>query len=253
MIEKVIINSCEHQRYRRAGLIALLEHFKYPASMIDVVWGLHADYHSKEEIHESLHKNGISDAIIKTFHAEGDDYGTSNTDAKIRCLIKIIEDNENTLICEDDHYPIIDRHQLSAEIYQLNKVTEEQLGVIQVYGRGNPINDISEEPIPGAINFMRGCNRSGHHLFFVTPFGAKKLLEYLRDPKTNGAIENALPRKLSESKWLFSTIDPKRYGNHLQSLEGNSIGVRLTEINVERRRTEGRIAYVKDVIERFKL
>ena len=48
MIEQIHIISCEHQHYRRAGQLAMLEHFQYPIDITDVVWGLHADLNDAE-------------------------------------------------------------------------------------------------------------------------------------------------------------------------------------------------------------
>ena len=45
MIEQILIGSCEHQRYRRAAQLAMLEYFMYPIEIVEIIWGWHANYH----------------------------------------------------------------------------------------------------------------------------------------------------------------------------------------------------------------
>ena len=39
MIEQILIGSCEHQRYRRAAQLAMLEHFMYPIEIVEMLFG----------------------------------------------------------------------------------------------------------------------------------------------------------------------------------------------------------------------
>lgn len=251
MIRQILIRSCEHQHYRRAGQLAMLDLFGYSLEIVDVVWGLHADYHSKEEIMESMLK---MDAPQKILQYSSSVYSFSADELMMRTLVRVQETQKNTLIIEDDHYLIMNRKLFEEKLRKLEKVVGKNFGVIQLQNRGQYTGKMPIVPIEGAEDFMRGSVRSSHTMLFVTPHGADMLLEYLRNPTTPMSIENGLPAFLYDKDWVFSTIEPEKFVHPSRVLHGESIGVKHTlDPNLKDRANQKSIDRHKHILEYYKL
>lgn len=252
MIDEILIISCEHQRYRRAANLAFLEFYGYELKIVDVIWGMHANEHTKEEINDSLHR-----MIGRRYPERMDDkthvYAESAAEVYIRALAHITETRKNTLILEDDHFLTIEGTLLTQRLEQLNNAVGN-IGVVQLYSRGPKKSDRPEIAIPGAEHFMRGSVRSSKVCNFWTPTGAEKYLEIQKH--TNGKIspENAL-YDFNED-WIFSTLHPEQYAFSCGYIEGDSIGyyyAKNTEPGKKARRTPRQMETAINTIERFKL
>lgn len=252
MIDQILIGSCEHQRYRRAAQLAMLEYHRYPLRIIDVVWGKHADYTDAAVILDSLRGMGAVSLRTDLKYV----YSSSNTELKMRMLHRIMETAKNTIMIEDDHFLIIDYKTLCKKIKRLSDRIGTELGVINLFPRGaNRVSDQPVIPIAGADDFEKGCWSSGHHMLFVTPYGAERLLAYMKDPTTpTTSLENAW-KHLLDKDWIYSAIPDKKrlFVKSLSCIQGKSIGTRLTETGQEIRRTADQMERQERYIEHFKL
>lgn len=258
MIEQVHIISCEHQNYRRAGQLAMLDYFNYKLDMVEVIWGMHRDYHSEEEIVQSFVQMGAKHVANYSKHHPPNhsvrNWSNSVCEVHMRSLVHIVQNQKNTVVLEDDHYLCMDRRALSDKLHGLQKTVDTEIGVIQLQNRGKKANDLPIQPIEGAEDFMCGSVRSSHTALFITPYGAEKLLEYLRDPKTPQSIENALPRLLHDKKWVFSTIEPSHFVFPSRVLCGDCIGMKFTQHpNMKNRLTKEQVERNMSIIEKYKL
>ena len=250
MIEQILIGSCEHQRYRRAAQLAMLEHFKYPIEIVDVVWGWHADLHDPSTYRDSLRKMGAGyfNSIPRYRYTQ------SNAEVKMRMLTRIIETEKNTIMIEDDHFLIMPRHELLRKLQNLINKAGTPVAVVQLFPRKRVI-DHPVLPIPGAEDFEHGCYGHGHHMLFATPDGAKKLLEFMRDPNTPLSIECGMAKYLYNRSWIYSVV-PSQKQHFVQSLnciQGESIGTLLTRTSEDIRRTDKVIERQLSIIEKYKL
>ena len=258
MIEQVHIISCEHQNYRRAGQLAMLDYFNYNLNIVEVIWGMHRDYHSEEEIVQSFVQMGAKHVAnySKEFpsnHALRQ-WSLSSWEVHMRSLVHIVENQKKTIVLEDDHYLTMDRQALSEILHRLQKAIKTEIGVVQLQNRGKKLNHLPVQPIEGAEDFMHGSVRSSHTALFITPYGAEKLLEYLRDPKTPQSIENGLPRLLHDKKWVFSTIEPSHFVFPSRVLCGDCIGMKYTQHpEMTNRLTEENVQRNMSIIEKYKL
>ena len=251
MIEQILITSCEHQRYRRAAQLAMLEHFMYPIEIVDVVWGWHADLHDPSTYRDSLRKMGAGYFNDNTPRFR---YTQSNSETKMRILTRIIETGKNTIMIEDDHFLIIPKHELTEKLHNLIKKVETEVAVVQLFPRER-VTDHPVIPIPGAEDFEHGCYGRGHHMLFVTPYGAKKLLEFMRDPTTPLSIENGIAECLYNESWIYSVLPSQKrhFVKPLKCIQGESVGTLLTKSGESIRRTDDQIKREKGIIEHFKL
>ena len=252
MIEQILIGSCEHQRYRRAAQLAMLEYFRYPISIIDVIWGWHADRHDPSTYRDSLEKMGGKSVSEDTSpHVK---YAQSNVEVKMRMLTRIVQTEKNTIMIEDDHFLIISRYELTEKLRNLIKKVDREVAVVQLFPRRRVI-DHPIEPVLGAEDFEHGCYASGHHMLFVTPHGAEKLLELMRDPDTPLGLESGIPQYLNNEPWIYSVL-PERKRDFVKSLmciQGASIGTLKTQTGIQRYRTDEQIKREAQIIEHFKL
>ena len=250
MVEQILIGSCEHQRYRRAAQLAMLEYFRYPIEMIDVAYGYHADFYDTSIVIDSLKNMGMKPRPLTPRYK----YNISVTELKARMLTRIIETGKNTIMVEDDHCLVISKYDLNNKLRNLTKKVDISPEVIQMYPRKRNI-DHPVIPIPEAEDFEHGCYGGGHLMLFITPFGAEKLLEFMRDPKTPLSLENGMAKFLGNEPWIYSVVpDQKRnFVKSLEYIEGESIGIMLTKTGQSIRRTDERIERSKRIIEHFKL
>ena len=251
MIEQILIGSCEHQRYRRAAQLAMLEHFNYPVEIVDVIWAWHADFHDPSTYIDSLEKMGVGNYQHRY---PRDKYPLSNADVKMRMLTRIVETEKNTIMIEDDHFLIIPRDELLEKLCNLFRRARTKVAVVQLYPRRRVI-DHPVVPILGAEDFEHGCWGTGHHMLFVTPYGAEKLLECMREPKIPPSLENGMARYLNNKSWIYSVV-PDQKGHFAQSLkciQGESCGTLITKIGESIRRSDEQIKRELSIIEHFKL
>ena len=251
MIEQILIGSCEHQRYRRAAQLAMLEHFMYPIEIVEIIWGWHANYHDSSVYRDSLKNMGAKSFSARSLRHK---YSLSNTETKMRVLTRIIETEKNTIMIEDDHFLIIHRCKLLNKLQNLIEKADTPVAVVQLFPRRR-VTDHPVLPIPGAEDFEHGCYGQGHHMLFVTPFGAEKLLEFMRDPNTPLSIENGMAKYLHSEPWIYSVVPEQKYNfvQQLKCVQGNSIGTLLTQSGESIRRTDEQIERELGIIERFKL
>ena len=251
MIEQILIGSCEHQRYRRAAQLAMLEHFMYPIEIVEIIWGWHANYHDMSVYRDSLKNMGAKSFSARSLRHK---YSQSNTEMKMRILTRIIETEKNTIMIEDDHFLIIHRCKLLNKLQNLIEKADTPVAVVQLFPRRR-VTDHPVLPIPGAEDFEHGCYGQGHHMLFVTPFGAEKLLEFMRDPNTPLSIENGMAKYLHSEPWIYSVVPEQKYNfvQQLKCVQGNSIGTLLTQSGESIRRTDEQIERELGIIERFKL
>ena len=181
-------------------------------------------------------------------------YSLSNTETKMRALTRIIETEKNTIMIEDDHFLIIHRCKLLNKLQNLIEKADTPVAVVQLFPRRR-VTDHPVLPIPGAEDFEHGCYGQGHHMLFVTPFGAEKLLEFMRDPNTPLSIENGMAKYLHSEPWIYSVVPEQKYNfvQQLKCVQGNSIGTLLTQSGESIRRTDEQIERELGIIERFKL
>ena len=266
MVERILIISCEHQPYRRAAQVAMLERFGYHThkardwDRVDIIWGMHRDYHSEDAIIESYEQMGVMHVrgYKDTFPPEHPvrQHCESVCEAIARALVRVLETGENTIILEDDHYLVMRREALSERLSALDAVVGN-VGVVQLHSQLNDTvkNDLPETPIVGAEDFIRGSVRSSHAATFVTPSGAEELLAYIRNPETPNSIENGLPRALHAEPWLYSVYYPKVDAYVFKStyIQGESIAVIKTQRGLSNRRTPEQVAEQLHTIDYFRL
>ena len=251
MIEQILIGSCEHQRYRRAAQLAMLEYFMYPINIVDVFWGWHADYHDASMYQDSLRKMGVDYFNDKTPRYR---YTQSNVETKMRMLTHIVETDKNTIMIEDDFFLVMLRQELAQKLQNLIKVVDTSVEVVQLYNRTRVI-DKPVKPVFDAEDFEQGCYAQGHTLIFVTPSGAEKLLAFMRDSSTPLSLENGMAESLHNEDWIYAVVPDQKhkYGKMLKCIQGDSIGTRLTQTGESIRRTDEQIKREKRIIEHFKL
>lgn len=250
MIEQVLIISCEHQSYRRAANLAFLEYYKYPIDIIDIVWGMHANYFDVDLLNSSL-RNMIGRDFKNNVEKE-EKHGISATEAYIRALTKVVSDNKNTLILEDDHFVLVSLHDLNGKLIQLSRIVD--IGVVQLHSRGQKLNDLEEVLV--TEDFIQGSVRSSKVCNFWTPEGAKKFLTAIQSEKIGVSPENTLPCHLYDRNWVFSARNPdkyRKYAFHCKYLDGDSIGYYYTISGYQERRTEKQVKQSISIIEKFKL
>ena len=252
LIEQILIGSCEHQRYRRAAQLAMLEYFRYPVEITDVVWGWHADYHDASVYQDSLRNMGVDYFSVRTSSIIR--YSQSNTELKMRMLTQIVETGKNTIMVEDDHFLIMSKSKLNEKLRNLKRKAGTSVEVVQLFPRARVINQ-PILPIPEAEDFEHGCYGRGHHMLFVTPAGAEKLLEFMRDPNTLLSIENGMAKYLYDESWIYSVVPTQKqhFVKSLKCIQGDSIGTLLTQSGESIRRTDEQIEREFRVIEHFKL
>ena len=261
MIDQIILTSCEHQRWRRAGAIAVMNYFGYTTDMIEVIWGLHADEIAMEKIVESFNEMGMDhnvESVAKRFRK--DPYGYSNFELKTRTLHYIRETGKRSIILEDDYYLVMPYGVLNSKLKNLCKMAGP-VHLINLWPRGTIKNDVPHFPIVGAEDFMRGCNKNGHCMLYVTPEGADAMLESLKEiHKTKPYLPTEFVLRqdnMCRLPSVFSAVLGDQAGNPFgwkcNSLDGDSIGLRLTQSNISERRSPKQIATALDTIERFRL
>ena len=250
MIEQILIGSCEHQRYRRAAQLAMLEYFRYPVEITDVVWGWHADYHDASVYQDSLKNMGV-DYFSTSSRLR---YSQSNTELKMRMLTQIVETGKNTIMVEDDHFLIMSKSKLNEKLRNLKRKAGTSVEVVQLFPRARVI-DQPVLPIPEAEDFEHGCYGQGHLMLFVTSSGAESLLDFLRDSKTPLSLENGMAQCLYNQSWIYSVVPDQKqhFVKNLDCIQGESIGTLLTKTGESIRRTEERIEKERSIIEHFKL
>ena len=257
MIEQILLTSSKHQSYRRAAQIVMLEFFGYDINKVDVIWALHRDYHSEQEVIDSFVEMGAKHvAEYPNKYAENHPYRShshSAMEAKARAFVRIIETGKNTIILEDDHYLIMQEPILSEKLKNLHECVSEKIGVVQLNNRGATRNSSDPYPIAKATDITRGCYRSSHTALYVTPYGAEKLLDFIRDPATREDIENALPKELGNEDWVFSVLHPEQFVFSSTYIQGDCIGLRYTRMGIDNRRTEENMQTLENILERFRL
>lgn len=252
MIDQILIGSCEHQRYRRAAQLAVLELLGYPLHIIDVVWGFHADYHDSSAYHNILEAMNIP---VHQKEKQRYRYTQSNVAVKAEILSRIIASGKNTMMVEDDHVLKTPYTDLCDKINGLDISIKSKLGVINFYPRGSRY--AAAPPIvciEGAEDFEQGCWANGHHMVFITPYGAKQLLEFLREPSTPCSIEHGW-KFLGNKDWIYSVVPAQRscFVQELRCIQSDSIGTRLTQSGEDVRRTSEQIAQDYHIIRHFRL
>ncbi len=255
MIEQILIGSCEHQRYRRAAQLAMLENYRYPLDIVDVVWGWHADFYDISIYLDSLDKMGAGYVKkSKSIHLLQHKYSLSNNEVKMRMLVRIVETELNTIMIEDDHFLNILMYDLTAKLNNLMKKASTDVEVVQLYPRSRVI-DYPVKAIAEAEDFEHGIYSTGHHMLFVTPQGAENLLQFMRSPKTPLGIENGMVQYLQEESYIYSVVPSKKneYVKSLKCIQGMSAGSLITKSGEAIRRTDEQIERDLYFIEHFKL
>lgn len=249
MIAQIHIISCEHQSYRRAAQVVMLEYFGYDLDKVEVIWGLHLDYHSIDKVMQSFADMGVDRVKNITLKHPTRHYGLSAQEAHVRSLTRIIETQKNTIVLEDDHYLIMPHGELYRKLENLEEVAN--IGVVQLQNRGK-YNDVPRKPVAGATDFMRGSCRSSHTALFITPYGAEKLLDFMRTGK-EFSMENGLPGELRNEPWVFSTLNPRQFIFSSKHIQGRGIGHLYTLHGVTHRRTYKSMQEDDEVIDKFRL
>ena len=259
MIEQILITSCEHQSYRRGAGLAFFEYFGYDLNIIDIVWGLHGDYYSAEEINTAM-ESIIGRPFEDAYQFPHD---ISCHEAYLRGIQTVINTNKNTILMEDDHYLIVPAKELNNKLENLDRIAktmDRKIGVVQLHTVGNH-NGQPEIPIPGAEDFCFGSTRGSRTANFWTPHGAALYMEAMLSGRSGSVNpENDLPLRLYAEPWVFSIYNPDDTGGHIGKfvfrnkwLDGDSLGYRFTKEGIEKRRSPERMAQNEMILEKFKL
>lgn len=235
MIDKILIISCEHQRYRRAGQIAALELGGYPLDKLEIIWGNHRNKYSDIELVDMLVQNGLTNHKAILDLPENNQmryYSLSILEAHVRAFKIIASEKINAIILEDDILLKINYRDLTDKLEKLTDVVD--VGICQLKYAYRGIGTIEHrkevilKPVIDAPDFAYGSFSNSSDFLFVTSMGAEKILDYLSTTKQFCSIETHLPCYLYKEPWIFSVVSPESW--HLQThLQGDSIAMWHTE------------------------
>ena len=257
--DKVVSISLENQWYRRCAQISILEvlHFPMLDGLYHVVWAKNFEECGQEPIVASLVDMGfkhweqiLSNPNSVSTHIRYHDL--SLFEAQMRALQYCLETEQNILLIADDVYFTQTYSEIKKALHNLVEVTKKTqapVGVCQLTYGADPNGKYSKArahvktPLESR-EFLQGVMGQSTSALFVTPFGARKVLNFL---KKEGApievLEVMPPLYWYSKKWMYTTTQ-RGLVRFISAMNGHSLAAKVEEheeLKIARAgRTDGR-------------
>ena len=178
-----------------------------------------------------------------------DAYMLSQYLMEIIALQKIVDANLNTVFIYDDYYLNCDYSELEGDLAHLFAVVGDvdivalsNLGEHKEGGRHKVLPPV--RPVDGAEMFVYGCPYNAGASTFLTPLGARRVLDRIRREGEFSALEEILPYVMYNEPNIYCVRENYRYFRGVEELAGDSISYHLGHLHHQK---------VAGYIEQYKL
>ncbi len=236
--EKVLATSCEDQWYRRASQIGALEALEFPVheDIYEVVWVKPYGEYSTEELLVSFEELGfdawkevlnLDDANIMKY------WDLSLLEVQIRGLLRCVDVQKNVLLISDDvrfTKTYHDLYNILNSLVNATRDTPNRVGICQLdygvdpHGAYSKARSYAHNVVPGPSEFFQGVLGQSVSALFVTPYGAEKVLAFLRNPPRLTTLEVMPPLYWYKEDWMY-TIVQRGLVRYMMAMNGNSLSV----------------------------
>lgn len=242
--EKVVVTSCEDQWYRRCSQIGILEALGFPIiekDLYHVIWAKPFDDCGEEALIAFLVDMGFENWKDVAKFPESSvmrHYDLSLIEVQIRGLQYCLETNQKILLLQDDVWFTKKFNDIYAPLQHLVNVTAETdpVGICQLdygadpEGRYSVARGQTRTVRGGMPEFWQGSMGQSTAAIFLTPYGAERILAFLKTAKDASltTLEVMPPLFWYNEPWMY-TVAQRNWARYLDSMNGHNISAKVDE------------------------